>query len=453
MTLKIIVSNRGPYRDINSTPLRRSGGGLCSALTSSLSSSTEIAGGDDRILWIFPISGGLTKIMTWKSVRLVQLKTDSEVYDAAYTFASRYLWHLLHGLLELTYLSYDQDFYAEYEFYKKFNHAIAEQVLNVICDQKKDDEKIEVFVNDYHFFFLPHLIKEKLKDLNIDCSTLIFLHTAWPDSTYLKRCASEVFFSEILPAVQQADKIGFLANRWRDRFLEVSENPCNHTFTNPLSIELSVDTEEDTCDVDTLLKDVKIGSKFIFLKIDRVDPIKNILNSLKAYDILVENDLNIRENSVLIVSNYRTRSSIREYKEYANEVDQYIDKLQKKYGSEHIVNFTDDNISRNMALYSISDAVISTSLVDGMNLVAQEAVLISKKHCIPLLSEEMGVTEIISSDAVIANPYDVLDIAEKFSNIFYMTNEERKTISDRIKEKLRKYKSGIWLENIFKEQL
>jgi trehalose 6-phosphate synthase len=445
--MKILLSNRGPYRRLDERPLQRGGGGLSQAL---LQNGTVLR--DDSVLWLYPSNDGSRKQLYSANMEIVEIKVDTELHTRHYDFANRYLWFFLHSLLRPAELVYDSNFYTGLASYESFNlefaKAAALEIKAFLSTEKREGGELEILVNDYHFFSLPALLKEELSRHGIANSIIFFLHTAWPEKEYVERVCAKQVKERVFKMLEEADRVGFLADRWRGNFLQLFPRESNKTFTNPLLVDPTASYTSSQLSLGEEFIPKRLKKKFIYLKLDRSDPIKNAINSLKAYALAIESDLNLRENSIFVLVAYGSRTNFTEYIELAERTRLELARFREKYGEEQFLFFDDDNMKRSLSLYSAADCIVAPSLADGMNLAVQEALLLSKQKCIPILSERMGITELISSDALVVSPYEVEEISEAMQECFYMEFEEKEKRQVSLQKRLAVV-SGAWLKTCF----
>ena len=209
----LIVSNRMPYHvqeTENGYSLRQSSGVLVSAIKSYFEKNRNK--GFDEVLWIgVPDSDK----ETWDSLMRSQetqldftlhpVFINNKVYENYYNgFANSILWPLFHYFP--TFMSYHDE---DYNAYKQVNEIFAEQIASVA---NKNDV---IWIQDYHLFLLPGLLRNKMPELEIG----FFLHIPFP-SFEIFRIMPRKWKQEILEGLLGADLIGFHTIEYRRYFLE-----------------------------------------------------------------------------------------------------------------------------------------------------------------------------------------------------------------------------------------
>ena len=71
-----------------------------------------------------------------------------------------------------------------------------------------------------------------------------------------------------------------------------------------------------------------------------------------------------------------------------------------------------DDYPRSLAACGLADVLLVNPIRDGMNLVSEEAPILSERGCAVVLSREAGAAALIGAEALVVNPYDVSATAE-----------------------------------------
>jgi trehalose 6-phosphate synthase len=92
-----------------------------------------------------------------------------------------------------------------------------------------------------------------------------------------------------------------------------------------------------------------------------------------------------------------------------------------------------------------ADVVLVNPIVDGMNLVAKEAVLVGERLPVLILSETAGAAEQLAADSLSVAPADVIGTAEQLERALSMPVEERRTRLRRLRAAVREQDLDWWL--------
>ena len=98
-----------------------------------------------------------------------------------------------------------------------------------------------------------------------------------------------------------------------------------------------------------------------------------------------------------------------------------------------------------IAALRIADVVLVNPLVDGMNLVAKEAVLVGERDPALVLSETAGAAEQLAADAVMVAPTDVVGTAAALERGLEMPADERRHRLRRLRGSVRQEDLRWWL--------
>jgi trehalose 6-phosphate synthase len=103
--------------------------------------------------------------------------------------------------------------------------------------------------------------------------------------------------------------------------------------------------------------------------------------------------------------------------------------------------FYENDYAQALAGLSIADVVLVNPLIDGMNLVAKEAVVVSERDAALVLSETAGAFDQMAADVLPVAPADVVGTAEALAEGLAMPRAERA-------ERLARLRAGVEREDI-----
>src|SRR5690606_34207201 len=130
---------------------------------------------------------------SWKgNHELLPVFVKEKIYDQYYNgFCNDLLWPLLHYESNRT-IYRDSDWQA----YIKVNQLFANQIIETASKNEL------IWINDFHLFLSPKMIKEKRPDLKVG----FFLHIPFPSSEIFRQLPHR---EEVLKSLLAADLIGF----------------------------------------------------------------------------------------------------------------------------------------------------------------------------------------------------------------------------------------------------
>ncbi|GKQ36497.1 trehalose-6-phosphate synthase [Streptomyces sp. A012304] len=446
----LVASNRGPVsytvREDGSLQPKRGGGGLVSGLSA--------IGPDAGALWVCSaLSDGdreaVRRGVGEPGVRMLDVPAD--VHAEAYNgIANSVLW-FIHHLLYQTPLEpvFDAEFRRQWASYETYNRAFAEALAQEAA------EGAAVLVQDYHLCLVPGMLRELRPDLRIGH----FSHTPWAPPDYFGLLPRDIR-EQLVEGMLGADRLGFLTHRWATAFQNCVEGLDPHRWLPawpsgaPRSIEhlrderiarrtyigvhgLGADadflrTRSHAADVEERLAELRqeIGGsdRKAIVRVDRTELSKNIVRGLLAYRQLLADHPEWHERVVHIAFAYPSRQDLAVYRDYMAQVRRLTDEINEQYGTPGwtpvLLNLKDD-FARSLAAYRLADVALVNPIRDGMNLVAKEVPVVSDQGCALVLSREAGAYWELREDAIVVNPYDVLETARALHEGLSMKPEER----------------------------
>ncbi|MFI0091016.1 trehalose-6-phosphate synthase [Streptomyces bobili] len=447
----LVASNRGPVsyqvREDGSLHARRGGGGLVSGLSA--------IGPDAGALWVCSaLTDGdreaVRRGVGEDGVRMLAVPADVHA-DAYNGIANSVLW-FIHHLLYQTPLEpvFDAEFRRQWASYETYNRAFAEALAEEAA------EGAAVLVQDYHLCLVPGMLRELRPDLRIGH----FSHTPWAPVDYFALLPTDIR-AQLLRGMLGADRLGFLTRRWADAF-----SACCTEFVGGLGgTEIGVhglgadadflrarshenDVEER---IVALREEIGEGRKAV-VRVDRTELSKNIVRGLLAYRQLLDDRPEWRERVVHVAFAYPSRQDLAVYRDYTAEVQRVAREINERYGTPGwtpVVLHVKDDFARSLAAYRLADVALVNPVRDGMNLVAKEVPIVSDQGCALVLSREAGAYWELGEDAIVVNPYDVLETARALHEALTMAPEERVARAKRLTEAATALPPARW----FLEQL
>lgn len=366
---------------------------------------------------------------------------DPELNEKTYNkFCNGILWPMLHYFCDDMVVV---DKY--YEAYKTYNKIFCQAILK----EAEDDDII--WVHDYHLMLLPEIIREYKKNIKI----MFFLHTTFPSSISFNKLGCR---KELLEGMLAANLISFHSHEYVANFIECCKAnglSCNSKVDAiPIGIDPNIFTkclkEDKTKERIEYFKD-KFKNKTIILGVDRSDYIKGIPNRVAGFKRFLEKYPDYKNNTVFLQISVPSRMGVVEYKGYVNCINNLVSGTNSTIGDVDSTNIylLNNSVDFNTlcALYYISDALLITSLRDGMNLVALEYISCSyDTQGILVLSEFTGVSSTLPG-CVSVNPWNTESICEGLKEALEMSKKERERRYKINKDNVYKFTSFKWAED------
>lgn len=448
----VIVSNRGPISyglGPDGAPVAGSpGGGL----------AATIGGGvrDGETLWVAAamtdgdraaagLADGAGELRA-EGYRLRLVPVDPEVFDAAYnTVANEVLWFWHHHMFDLTREPVvGPDVHGAWDAYRAYNQAMAEAAASSAAP------RATVLVHDYHLALVPGLLRSMRPDLRITH----FTHTPWVDPSLLHVLPLDIV-DELLDGMRGADAVGFHCARWAEAFEQccaARDLAAPRTFVAPAAADhpsvSDAITQPDFTDFVAEI-DAVVGDRHSIVRVDRMEPSKNLLRGFAAYAALLETHPEHRAKVTFVSIAYPSRTDLDEYVRYAADVAATVDAINTQYGTADwtpIVLITEEGFARAVAALRQADVVMVNPIRDGLNLVAYEAQTASERDAVLLLSHEAGAWDDLGpAGALGVNPFDVCEQAARLHDALTMPNVERASRAARLRRAARARTPQSWL--------
>jgi trehalose 6-phosphate synthase len=465
----IVVSNREPYmheRAPEGVRVVRPAGGMITALEPIV----RAVGGT----WIAHGSGSADRLAVDAdsrvrcppeaprfTLRRVWL-TKKEERGYYYGLANSALWPLCHIVYTRPHFSRE-----EWLEYRSVNARFCEVVL-----EEAGDGPAIVFVQDYHLSLLPRMLKAARPELKV----ALFWHIPWPN-----REAFRIFpwGEELLDGLLGADLLGFHIQYHCNNFLDTVDRGIEalvdyehfrvYRGGHPTSVRpfpISVDYEQIGKDSssplvnrrgEAILREIDTGTAkpFLFVGTDRIDYTKGITERLRAFDLLLTRNPDLRGRVVLLQLAAPSRTVVEAYRKLNEELDACVNEVNWRHQTDdwQPVRFFrgHHDYYAVLAACRLADAVVVTSLHDGMNLVAKEFVSArTDGDGILILSRYTGAARELG-DAILVNPFDLYELAEAMEKAFCMAPEERRQRMEKLRSGVERNGVYDWGARIFEE--
>jgi trehalose 6-phosphate synthase len=469
----IIASNHGPvtfHKDENGVvqAQRSGGGGLVTAL-SGIAQHVDAcwiasALSEEDKAW----QGGKVPIgEEGGSIRLKFVTPDEAAYDGYYkVIANPLLWFLQHSMWDIFRSpTIDRITWQNWQNgYQAVNRLFAEEVTRQIM---ADSRPALVMLQDYHLYLAPYYIRRAMRRRR-HYTLMHFIHIPWPGSedwAYLPPRMRQ----GILEGLLAVDLLGFQTREDGLNFIRTCESHLPHTHVNfkygrvwyynhtthvrdfPISIDVKTlkklsESPEVAEQRNSLLE--QYGGRLLILRIDRIEPSKNIVRGFLAFDELLELHPEYRGKVQFLALMVPSRMEVEEYQSYLNELMGAAGQVNAKYGDstwEPVRVVVGENYQRAVAALQLYDVLLVNSIADGMNLVAKEGPVVNQQQGVLVLSERTGARQQLESGALVIPPLDVSATAMAMHQALIMPAEERRDRAERLKNMIEGNDIVDWL--------
>ena len=456
----IVVSNRLPVtitKKEGEYEFHMSSGGLVAAL----------AGLREKVdmVWIgspgFP-SDGVDDIaeLTQKlkdDCKCVPVWLDKQLAHEHYNlFSNEVLWPLFHYKENIEFKDK-----RIFESYTKANQVFCKAVMDIY------EPGDLVWVHDYHLMLLPKMLKN---GSNGNISVAFFLHVPFPSSEVYRILPER---EDILDGVLHCDLIGFHTYDYARHFVHSCtrvlglETTANEVVFNgkpvtvgvfPVGMDFqkfadNINNEKVARKVAELREAFK--DQTVIIGVDRLDYIKGIPQKLQALELLFQTNPKLVGKVALIQIAVPSREVVDEYQKLRREVETLVGRINTHYGDIGItpIHYLYKSVPFEdlLAMYSVSDICLITSLRDGMNLVAQEFVACQDANNGVLVLSEFAGSARCLAHALRVNPWNIGEVAEAIEKAIGMSKAEKLQRHKQLFAYVKNHAANHWGSTFVKE--
>ncbi|GAV26529.1 trehalose-6-phosphate synthase [Carboxydothermus islandicus] len=449
----LVVSNRGPFtieENNGSLKCRPAVSGLVSAV---LPAVKKIGG--TWLAWAgrFAEKPGEVQAVIKDEFQFVEILLSRKEVEGYYEgYANGVLWPLCHLMPEKVKLSEEN-----YQIYREVNYKFAQRAAALLRSGTL------LWIHDYHLALMPHFIRQKNSWQRI----AFFWHIPFPP---VELFTIQPWAEELLRGLLGADIIGFHIDDYRENFLRAVERvlrlPVNYEWGTVYyngreilvkAVPIGIETKNFQKEVPEIpeIKEEIAGQK-VFLGVERLDYTKGLKEKIQGFARFLESNPEYWGKVKLLQVAVPTRENIDQYQAYAREVLAEAAKVNERFGNNQWqpIKILKRNYSQEelIYLYRIADALVITSLEDGLNLVAKEYIASKKEPGVLILSKRTGVARQLGA-ALLVNPYSPEEIALKLKEALEMPDNLKKKSFSFLKEQVILKNNEWWLENFLGKEL
>jgi trehalose 6-phosphate synthase len=302
-----------------------------------------------------------------------------------------------------------------------------------------------------------------------DLRTVNFLHTPFAAPDMLGVLPDDVR-AELLDGMAGYSACGFHCHQWEAAFLacyaaagrdgvggrlgsEAWGGDAPPTFVAPLGPDAGVLEEEaaapDCVAAAAALRD-EAGGRRIIARTDRMEPSKNIVRGMLAFEELLTAYPEWRGEVVHVALAYPSRQGLAEYLAYGADVEHTAARINHAFGTNGwtpIVLSLEDDRARSLAALTLSDVLLVNPVRDGLNLVAKEGPLLNTADGVLVLSRQAGAWEELALDgdgALGVNPFDVAGTADALQAALSMDGPTRAARAAALRAAVRGRTAADW---------
>ncbi len=407
-------------------------------------------------------------------VRMVQV--DPELHEPFYTVVSNpLLWFIQHGL----YGQADAPVitaadHTAIEAYAAVNELFADVVA---AEVEASGGNALVMIQDYHFYLVAEHVRKRCPDALLSH----FVHIPWPGPDGWRILPPPVR-NRFVRGLLGSDVVGFHTARYARNFAHcVQEMLGLDVDMDDLSVDvdgrrvlirhypISVDPvalEEVAASGEVASHSARLYEEFLaplwgageesedqerrlIVRVDRTDPSKNVVRGFLAFGILLDQHPELVGHVSFLALLQPSRTDVPEYADYIANIGAAVAQVNGRHttaGRQPIDLRLVEDFALAVAAYSICDVLMVNALADGMNLVAKEVPVVSKRDGVLALSETTGAYEELGAHAVTLYPFDVQQSADGLYAALAMDAGERRRLREAAAAQIRSHDVAAWLD-------
>ncbi len=470
----IVATNRGPVEyyltQEKTLKSRRGSGGVITALIDAGSEmemswvAMAMTEGDRIVVKEAQHNGGrLPALSKGQKVQLHYVSISKEAYRKHYELISnQFLWFLQHYLYnpneDSKAATRIQD--AWENGYRIANQAIADAV---VAEIESEDSTPVVMLHDYHLYLAPRMIRQKHPTIVMQQ----FIHIPWPDVRCWHFLPSNIS-QEIYQGLVGNDIVGFQTERDARNFLDGARTLLDKAVVDfeegaiwwqghrtqarayPISISVTAERKivQSTAGKRAAEKIRPLLGEKTIMRVDRIEPTKNILRGFQAYSQLLDQHEELRGKVVFLAFLVPSRQSLPEYKRYTAEVMKSINEVNQKFGTKDwqpITAFCENDRTRALAAMQSYDVLLVNPIIDGMNLVAKEGPAVNQKDGVLVLSRTVGAFQQLGKASIPTSPTDINETTDALYKALTLPADERHSKSVMARLIVERQDLDVWM--------
>ncbi len=476
----IIASNRGPISfNVNPKTGRFESEPGAGGVVSGLLSATQnrpvtwiaLAMSDaDRAIARAHEGGEGHIVRNWPNISLRLVETTEDAYRRYYDGVSnKALWFIQHYLLQPTTHPLSAQVTKDWEDgYRVVNEAVAHAVIDEL---EAGGDEAPVMFQDYHLYLAPALVRERAPWARLTH----FVHIPWPEARYWE-LAPDVMTQGIFAGLAANDIVGFQTERDARNFLDgaqrflpeatvVDKAPGEvgallvdgrrvSARVYPIAVapeevyeQANVPPDDETAEL--LARARPTPGHKVLLRVDRVEPTKNIVAGFRAYERMLQQHKRLREHVTFVALLVPSREGLAEYRAVMRQTQHAIERINKRYGTERwqpIIAVFGNDRTRALACMRQFDALLVNPLLDGMNLVVKEGALVNDRAGVIVLSRTAGAYEQLGQYTLGVPPTDIDAMSEALYQALTMSPHNRRARASGLLNVLLQESATKWLQ-------
>ncbi|MBC7228889.1 MAG: trehalose-6-phosphate synthase [Actinobacteria bacterium] len=469
----IVASNRGPveFRRAADGTIKafRGAGGVVTAMSTALTATDAVwistARTREDAVMARDAAGGRMAMPPDRPQYWVKfIVPEKRDYDQYYNVISNsILWPLQHYLFDVIRRPVIDEAVHEAwnNGYRKVNRLFAEEILREI---RASDKKPLVFLQDYHLYLCAHYLRRREPEVLIHH----FTHSPWVQPDYF-RMLPQGMRRELLQGMLANDVLGFHTHHYVNNFLQccregeavraavdgkrrVVRYGQRDVFVRHYPISIDHEALERMAarrDVASHRERLRAlaGERRLLVRVDRVEPSKNILRGLLAYRDFLAGHPRWHERVVFANLLYPSRENLREYRDLRREIEETAAAINREFSTlewDPVILDIEDNYPRSLAALMEFDVLLVNPVIDGMNLVCKEGAVLNRRDGVIVLSVGAGAYHELRGAVIPVNPLDVAETALGIRRGLELGDRKRRAMARAAREVVKQNTSFLW---------
>lgn len=401
-----------------------------------------------------------------------RLPLTAEQVESFYHVTSKEaLWPILHSFPRL--FQYDN---VDWDTFRDVNRMFAEAAAAQVADDGL------VWIHDYNLWLVPGYLRRLKPNVRI----AFFHHTPFPGPDIFNVLP---WRSEIVASLLDCDLVGFHIPRYAKNFAAVAQGlraaeiaeveeveedlaPAGMALsesdvpvslrrgdriirlgvspvgTDPYLIERILDADDSRI-LQQQLSD-ELGGRRLLMAVGRTDYTKGMIESLLAFERLLERRPELIGEVKLLVTSVRAASTMKVYEATQREIEALVGRINGRFSKldwTPVVLFSSAiPFERLVAHYRIADVCLTTPLRDGLNLVAKEYVAAKRGRAGVLVLSEFAGCAVELAQALLTNPYSNRAMDRALDQALDMPIDEARKRMEQMNRVVRRYDVARWAE-------
>jgi trehalose 6-phosphate synthase len=334
----------------------------------------------------------------------------------------------------------------------------------VIEEMEGDGSNYQVMLHDYHLYLAPRLIRASRPRAALQH----FVHIPWPGPAawrqlpdhIVRRICAGLLANDSVVFQTESSVANFLATcraylpeaKVLERQGEIEYlGQTTFVWSNPVSLDTAELTAlRSQASVEQTRRRLMVPSGMqTIVRVDRLDPSKNIADGFEAFDLLLRRNPRLIGKVRFLAHLVPSRENVEEYAQYRRRVFNLADAINHKYGTRTWQPITivhaHDRLHAIAAL-TLYDVLLVNSVADGMNLVSKEGPVVNERDGVLALSLTAGSFEELGHASIAVNPFDICATATALEEALNLSSAERAQRAAALREAISSHQTSDWMK-------